>query len=237
MRISKTQPLTQIGITELCDVVNVKWHWQLVEKWKVAQVANYRKSGPVYTQRTFCLFVFVFVFYLWSCSSLRNVGKHYNGNQALYLWSSLFPPPFLSDLVAESSHNFLDIGKCHHFCQAPPPRELNPRKFPASLKDKRDTYTIFGAYGKRRSKKNTACQTMRPSKHNVEKYLPHPHFLSGTGGVSKTDDFWLSFGWWTFFIGGTDIWMLTLKLNFAAFYFKICPSTQFDGFALVGKSF
>ena len=31
--------------------------------------------------------------------------------------------------------------------------------------------------------------------------------------------------------------MLTLKLNFAAFYFKICPSTQFDGFALVGKSF
>ena len=32
MRISKTQPLTQIGITELCEIVNVKWHWQLGEK-------------------------------------------------------------------------------------------------------------------------------------------------------------------------------------------------------------
>ena len=93
---------------------------------------------------------------------------------ALYLWSSLFPPPFLSDLVAESSHNFLDIGKCHHFCQAPPPRELNPRKFPASLKDKRDTYTIIGAHGKRGSNKNTACQNMRLSKHNVKEIPPPP---------------------------------------------------------------
>ena len=64
MRISKTQPLTQIGITELCEIANVKWHWQLVEKWKVAQVTNYCKSGLVCTQSTFCLFVFVFVFYL-----------------------------------------------------------------------------------------------------------------------------------------------------------------------------
>ena len=87
MRISKTLPLTQIGITELCEIVNVKWHWQLVEKWKVAQVAKYRKSGFVYTQSTFCLFVFVFVFYLWSCSFLQNVGKHYNGNQAPFIGS------------------------------------------------------------------------------------------------------------------------------------------------------
>ena len=88
MRISKTQLLTQIGITELCETVNVKWHWQLVEKWKVAQVANYRKSGPVCTQTTFCLFVLVFVFlYLCCCSPLGNVGKHYNGNQAPFIGS------------------------------------------------------------------------------------------------------------------------------------------------------